>query len=72
MSRSKKALTRLEQAAQDVLDCAEGTLGGVGMSCFGTTAEQNEALRRARAKLEDANAIVAAVARFKAEHDGFS
>lgn len=72
MSSSDRALANLEKAAADVLGNANATLGGVGMACFGTGREQDEAMQKARAKVNSAKAIVGAVATFKQLHGSFS
>jgi hypothetical protein len=72
MSRSKQALQRMEAAAEEVVECAKSTLGGVGMACHATTHDQAEAFRKARARLADAETLVASIARFNAEHGSFS
>lgn len=71
MSRADDTLTALEKAANEVLENAKATRGGVGMACFATTREQSDAFARAEAKETAAGRIVAAVAEFKSQHGDF-
>lgn len=68
---SDESLSALEKAAFEVLKSAKSTHGGVGMSCFLTSKEQQYAFERASAKENDAKAIVNMIAEFKAKHSDF-
>lgn len=67
MSTSDEALATLEKAALEVRKSADATLGGVGFACFATGRDQEDAFRKARAKLAAAQAIVESVAAFKTD-----
>ena len=68
---SDQALANLEKAAADVAALALATQGGVGMACFATMREQNEAFEKAQAKRAAAQEIVNAVAEFRKMHGAF-
>ena len=68
---SDKALAALELAAQQVLERAQDTRSGVGMSCFATERDQITAFEKAEEKEAMAKLIVAVVASFKSQYGDF-
>ena len=69
---SEREAAELLASATRVLIRAEATLGGVGMACFATMKEQNDAFDAARAKRDAAKKIVAMATEFREKHAAFS
>lgn len=59
-------------SAQEAAKQAGDTLGGIGMVCFTTEAEQDAAISKGRAKLALAHKIVADCETFKSQYGDFS
>jgi hypothetical protein len=71
MTDSDTALANLERAADEVFVAALATMHGTEFASFVTSREQEEALAKARAKVDAAQEIVNMVARFKAAYRTF-